>query len=326
MPRVLRSSLMAVLFALIMLPGLAADAKEITIRGRLSKTVEAGGWLISTEKEKYLLLNARRFQKESWFTETAEVEALGETRPGTITIYQEGIPFEARSMRPLGSAGTVSEVSAAGLTRVLVTGDSVVRAQPDTALLVISVITQNRNALDAQRENANRTDAVIRALRAVAGANVEIKTSGYRIQPQRVYKENQPPTISGYEVSNSVTVETGDLTKVGALIDAAAQAGANNVDSVSFMLRKDLQAREQALADAAREAMSKARALAQALGGSFIRVLEVEEEGARPRPVYTAEYGAQRTMAADSRPTPIEVGTLEVESRVRLVAEIEIRR
>jgi uncharacterized protein len=243
-----------------------------------------------------------------------------------VTTYQEGIPFEASSMRPVDRASANGEASTTRAARVLVTGDSVVRAQPDTAVLVIAVTTQNRTALEAQRENANRTDAVLRALKAAAGAGAEIKTSGYRIQPQRVYKENQPPTITGYEVSNSVTVTMEDLTKVGAVIDAAAQAGANNIDSVSFTLRKDLQAREQALSDATREAMSKARALAQALGGTLLRVVEVEEDGARPRPVYTAEYGARASMATDARPTPIEVGTLEVQSHVRLVAEIEIRR
>lgn len=321
-------SLMAIssLITLLLLLSITASAKEITVRGRLSRTVEAGGWLISTEKEKYLLLNAGRFQNESWFREAAEVEAIGETKPGVVTTYQEGIPFEVRSMRPVGSASANGEASTVRAARVLVTGDSVVRAQPDTAVLVIAVTTQNRTALEAQRENANRTDAVLRALKAAAGAGAEIKTSGYRIQPQRVYKENQPPTITGYEVSNSVTVTMEDLTKVGAVIDAAAQAGANNVDSVSFTLRKDLQAREQALAEATREAMSKARALAQALGGTLLRVVEVEEEGARPSPVYTAEYGARASMAADARPTPIEVGTLEVQSHVRLVAEIEIRR
>jgi hypothetical protein len=49
------------LIALLLLLSITASAKEITVRGRLSRTVEAGGWLISTEKEKYLLLNAGRF-------------------------------------------------------------------------------------------------------------------------------------------------------------------------------------------------------------------------------------------------------------------------
>ncbi|MCM3873225.1 MAG: hypothetical protein ND895_21290, partial [Pyrinomonadaceae bacterium] len=59
------------LIALFTAPqGLAeASVPEITLRGRLQKTVEPGGWLIVMDGQKYLILNAQRFQKESWFKE-----------------------------------------------------------------------------------------------------------------------------------------------------------------------------------------------------------------------------------------------------------------
>lgn len=123
--------------------------------------------------------------------------------------------------------------------RVLVTGDAIVQAQPDTAILTISVVTQSKSALEAQAENARRSGRVVNAVKEAAGAGAEVKTSGYVLIPQRVYKENQPPTISGYEARNSVTVTLGDLSRVGRVIDTATQAGANNVDNVSFTLRKD---------------------------------------------------------------------------------------
>jgi uncharacterized protein YggE len=176
--------------------------------------------------------------------------------------------------------------------------------------------------LDAQQENANNSDAVVRALKGAAGAGAEVKTSGYSLQPIRVYKEGQPPTISGYEARNSVTVTMSDLTKVGAVIDATAQAGANDVAGISFTLRKDRPARDQALAEATREAMSKAQVIATALGGRVIRIVEVQEEGIeRPRPIYEARMQTMKAM--DMAQTPIEVGTLDITSRVQLTAEIE---
>lgn len=74
-------------------------AKEITIRGRLQQTAEPGGWIIAAGNTKYLILNARTFQKESWFKETADVEAVGETKD-VMTTYMEGTPFEARTLHP----------------------------------------------------------------------------------------------------------------------------------------------------------------------------------------------------------------------------------
>jgi uncharacterized protein len=319
-----RLSMIAGVIALVALFTMQASAKEITVQGRLGRTVEAGGWLIISGTEgkssKYLLLNFQRFQNESWFRAGTEVEATGEAKPDAITIYQEGIPFEARTMRPIGGQGNEA-MTGKRPSRVVVSGDAIVQAQPDTAILLISVVTQNRNALEAQQQNAAKADAVIRAVKAAAGAGAEVKTSGYNLTPQRIYKEGQPPTITGYEARNTVTVTMSDLTRVGAVIDAASLAGANNVDNVSFTLRKDRPARNEALSEATREAISKAQVIAQALGGSVVRIVEVQEAGTLPRPVYQNYEAIDAIRTAQS--TPIEVGTLDIRSQVQLIAEIE---
>jgi len=309
--------------ALVLLLTAQVFAKELTVRGRLQRTVEAGGWVINAGNQKYLILNAQRFQNEKWFAEANEVEAVGETKSGVVTIYMEGTPFEVRTMRPLAESGSgENQNESRGLTKVLVTGDSIVQAQPDTAILTVSVVTQGRNALEAQQENANRSDAVVKALKGAAGAGAEVKTSGYNLQPIRVYKEGQPPTITGYEARNSVTVTMSDLTRVGTVIDATAQAGSNDIAGISFTLRKDRPARDQALTEATREALSKAQVIAAALGGRLVRIVEVQEEGVQqPRPIYADQLQMKSMSAA---PTPIEVGTLDITSRVQLVAEIEI--
>ena len=208
-------------------------------------------------------------------------------------------------------------------TRIIVGGDSIVQAQPDTAILTISVVTQGKRAIDAQQENATRTDAVVRALKAAAGTGAEVKTSGYSLQPVRVYRENQPPTITGYEARNSVTVTMSELPKLGNVIDAASQAGANDVAGISFTLRQDRPARDQALKEATREAMSKAQVIAQALGGRVVGIAEVQEEGFQrpPQPVYQAEAFM---VKRDTATTPIEIGSLDITSRVQLVAIVEL--
>jgi uncharacterized protein YggE len=144
------------------------------------------------------------------------------------------------------------------------------------------------------------------------------------VQPQRVYKENQPPTITGYEVRNSVTVTTSDLNKLGAIIDAAAQAGSNDISGIAFTLRQDRQARDRALGEATQEAVGKARMIATALGGRVVRIVEVQEEGFQQRPpvpIYQTE-GLMADMRAKVA-TPIEVGSLEITSRVQVIAEVE---
>ena len=218
--------------------------------------------------------------------------------------------------------GVTTTDNAKRQTRITVGGDAIVQAQPDTAILTVAVVTQGKRAIDAQQENATKTDAVVRALKAAAGTGAEVKTSGYSLQPMRVYRENQPPTITGYEARNTVTVTMSELAKLGTVIDAVGQAGANDITGISFTLRQDRPARDRALQEATQEALSKARVVAQALGGRVVTIAEVMEEGFQrpPQPVYQAEA----FMAKRDATTPIEIGSLDVTSRVQLVGIVEL--
>jgi len=184
----MKRKLITVLGALALVALFTAQvfAKELTVQGRLQKTVEPGGWIIAAVNQKYLILNSRQFLNEKWFAEGNEIESSGETKPDVMTTFMEGTPFEVRTMRPLAQGGSgASQSGLIGLTKVSVTGDSIVQAQPDTAILTVSVVTQGRNALEAQQDNANRSDAVVKALKSAAGAGAEVKTSGYNLQPIR---------------------------------------------------------------------------------------------------------------------------------------------
>lgn len=313
---------LSLLMALILGAATILQAKEITVRGKLQKTVESGGWLIVASDAKYLILNPRSFQSNAWFKESTNVEAVGEVKE-VMTTFMEGTPFEVRTMQPADQAAATTTENRR-MTRVMVAGDSIIRAQPDTAVLTVSVVTQNSSAIEAQQENATKTDAVVRTTKAAAGAGAEVKTSGYSVQPIRVYKEGQPPAISGYEVRNSVTVTTSDLKKLGAIIDAAAQAGSNEIAGISFTLRQDRPARDRALSEATLEAVGKARMIASALGGRLVRVVEVQEDGFQVRPPMPM-YESGNFLSAQSAKvaTPIEVGSLEITSRVQVIVEVE---
>ena len=190
---------------------LAQGTEELTVMGRLTPTVEAGGWLVVADYGKYLLTNANEFRRQPWFREGASVEATGRVRQDVMSIHMEGVPFQARTMRARGggsqtggppqrsatqntSGQVVAGSGARALVRVVVTGESVVQAQPDTVVVTLAVVTQSASASEAQAENASRTDAVLRAVRAAAGVK-EVGTSGYSLQPQYAYKEGAPPFI-----------------------------------------------------------------------------------------------------------------------------------
>jgi len=209
-------------------------------------------------------------------------------------------------------------------TKVTVAGEATTRVEPDTAVIVLSVVTQSAQAITAQQENARKSDAVASAVKS-AGSSAEIKTSDYTLQPQYDYRDNRLPKIVGYDARNSVIITTSDLKNVGAVIDAASRAGANSIDNVSFVLRQTSPARGQALADATQQAMNKAQSIAQALGGRVLRVVE-ENEGstvaAEPQAI-NGSFDRELNSMVKMKPTPIAAGQLTIRSNVQLIVEIE---
>lgn len=207
-------------------------------------------------------------------------------------------------------------------TRVTVIGEASLNAQPDAAVMIFSVVTQSSQALEAQQQNASKSEAVIKAVKDAAGANAEIKTNAYNLQPQHDYRDNKLPKIIGYETRNSLLVTISDLTKVGTVIDAASQAGANSIDSVSFILKDNSVVSGQVLAEATRQAMTKASSIAQAMGGRVARL--VEEQETSTSGLGPAEMTSAITYARE-RETPVRPGAIKVNSRVQLIVEVDAR-
>jgi uncharacterized protein YggE len=204
---------------------------------------------------------------------------------------------------------------------IRVQGESVVQAKPDRAQIDISVLTQSADPQAAASQNAAKADRIIEQLRQV-GQNLEIKTIGYSLNPNYTYpREGGEPKISGYTATNTVQVQTDDLSQAGKIIDTAVKAGANQVQSLRFMLKDETEVQTQALREAAGKARKKADALAAALGVKILRILQVEEGGGGAVPFQTRAFGAE--MAKMDTQTPIEPDTIEVNGIVTLTVEVQ---
>jgi uncharacterized protein YggE len=105
------------------------------------------------------------------------------------------------------------------------------------------------------------------------------------------------------------------------VIDAATRAGANSIDGVSFILKDNNSATGKALADATSQAMTKARSIAQAMGGKVLRVVEEQEQGTEP----SGWNQLRGAYDLDARTTPVRVGPITVNSRVQLIVEVDAR-
>ena len=214
-------------------------------------------------------------------------------------------------------------------TRVAVTGEARAKVSPDTAVVTFSVVTQNAAAFAAQQENARKSEAVKAAVEAIAaGGKIEVKTSEYNLSPEQDYYSGKLPKILGYTVKNTVKVSIGDLTQVGAVIDAATKAGANSIESTEFVVREDSPAQGDALALATKQALAKAESIAKSLNGRVVRVVETNEGGipVQASPDYRIaalpSNASSMSEAKRTYTTPVEAGSLNIQSHVVLVVEI----
>jgi len=205
-----------------------------------------------------------------------------------------------------------------------VTGNGEARANPDRATMDIAVETHGATAAQAAAQNAKLSQRIADALKAKLGDTGKIQTGAYNLMPEYRQKPNEITSqVVGYQAVNTVTVDTSALDRVGALIDAAIGAGANRIDSISFTLRDQSGPRNEAIAKAAADALSQARALAAALGVKLKRVQHASTT-AEPRPFRVLGMGNARfAPGAASEPTPITPGQVTVPATVNLTYEIQ---
>ena len=190
------------------------------------------------------------------------------------------------------------------------TGSATIAVNPDQAQLSVGVVTQSTTAQDAGQQNATLTTTVLNALKTVLGTAGTIQTIGYSVSPRYSTTQGQTSVIIGYTASNTVEVTTYDLSLIGKLIDTANQAGANSVGNLSFGLQNPEPVTEQALGQAAKQALAHANAIAGGLGAKTGNVISAQE-GSSVTPVVMPGVAATAS-------TPIQTGTVSVSASVTI--------
>jgi uncharacterized protein len=204
---------------------------------------------------------------------------------------------------------------------VEISGEGSVSAALDFARVTLGVTSTGKNAGEAMAANAKAANALVSLVKAEGVAPADIQTSELSISPmfsQAPPGQQTAPTITGYSVSNNLTVTLRDIPRLGALLDKAVAAGVNSIYGIGFghndpsaLLDK---ARPLAVADARR----KAEIYATAGGARIGRLMVLTEEAGRQMPV-----AFSRTFAAGApAPTPIEAG--EDKLTVTVIARFEL--
>jgi uncharacterized protein YggE len=222
-------------------------------------------------------------------------------------------------MKSLAVVGAVLAVLVAGATRaggapsaapqhsIVVAGQGSVTARPDRAQLSFGVSTDARSASAALRANAGEMTRVIASLKGQGIASADLRTDLVSLSPR--YSQNGE-TVVGYTATNSVSATVRNLAKIGSIIDAAVDAGANQVSGPNLVRSSATALYRTALRAAVADARGKARTIAAATGLHIRRITDVSESSAAPPPTpLTAKATADAA-------TPVETGSTLVEATI----------
>jgi uncharacterized protein len=209
-------------------------------------------------------------------------------------------------------AGTRLDISATGeVTRV-----------PDIAIISAGVVSRSTTATGALQDSADRMQRVLAALKRAGVEDRDIQTSSVNLNAEYRYPENQPPQLTGYTATNSVTIRFRDIRNSGKILDALVSQGANQINGPNLTIDKPEGALDEARAKAVVIGRARAELYARALGMRVVRVVSVNESGG-----YAVPPPAPPPMvmqAAESRAfTRIEPGEQKLQVNLAMTFELQ---
>lgn len=198
---------------------------------------------------------------------------------------------------------------------IKVVGEGNITMQPDMATITLGAETEKKELQGAQAENAHIISNIIQALTSLGIERENIQTVNFTIFPIYDFVDGQQ-SFRAYRVEHMLQVTVTDISKVGMLVDAAVQAGANRFSNISFNISNPAKAYREALKRALKDAIEKAQTIATSLNISLnptpLKIVEEKIQFADPVPY----MGSAMVKSAT---TEMEPGQQEVQAFITAI-------
>ena len=202
---------------------------------------------------------------------------------------------------------------------IVMTGTGEATGTPDQLKFSLAVRTTADDVSTAM-ESANATTR--RVLAAIGDQGVpadDVQTTGLSVHSVLDYSGDGSPAITGYAVTENMSIVVRELPDAGATITAAVTAGGNAVrlHNVRLQIGDEAALLEKARTAAIEEAQAKAEQYAVAAGSELGAVASIREvtsnSGSR------SSYKLAATTVADYASAPIRAGTSDLNVTVVVV-------
>jgi uncharacterized protein len=223
-------------------------------------------------------------------------------------------------------SGHASAACGPGTPKLTVQGTGQATATPDLLTVVVQVDTTGPSATAALASDNADAGAAVAAFRTGGVESKDIQTADLSLQPQYAYPKGVP-TLTGYQVTNSITATLRDISKAGTTIDGVVGVAGNavQIESIGFSASNPNGVEDQARARATAVAVARAHVLAKAGGRSLGPVCSMSDQSE------IANSDGANDAFKDAAPTsaglavPIETGTQTQSAQISLVYALEQR-
>jgi uncharacterized protein len=250
-----------------------------------------------------------------------------------VTVFILLVVFlAAASIKELKSISYVGK-DTAQVNTITVNGKGESVSKPDIATFSFTVTENAKTVVEAQNAATAKIDAALKSIRVGGVADKDIKTTSYNINPHYDYQDGVcvqggicrtgKSVLTGYDVSETISIKIRNLDKAGVLFASIGSAGVQNVDSLSFSIDDVETVKAAARAIAIDDAKTKAQELAKELGVSIVRIVNFSDQSNSPFPMY-ADSMSMKAVAAPMAAAPqIPAGEQKVTSNVSITYEIK---
>ncbi len=117
-------------------------------------------------------------------------------------------------------------------------------------------------------------------LAAIKGAGIadkDVQTSRLSLQPQYDPNKAGAAHLTGFQVTNQVTVKIHDIDNLPGVLDRAIAAGANEMSGIEFVVSEQSKLLDEARSEAIADAHRKAEIYAAAAGAKVGHVVAISE-------------------------------------------------
>ena len=270
-------------------------------------------------------------------------------------ILCAGMMLSATAMASAEPVASPSSSVSAGNSGITVFGNAKSQVKPDTVYLVLGYRNKNSNVSKAIEASSKKMNTILKAIEAAGIKEADIQTSGISIYQSYDYAHMEyaplpsatpatgadvvappaadPETI--YQVENSLTITLRDVDKMSGVVNAAFQAGANYINNINFDATSSAGSYDQLLAKATKDAMRRAKVLADASDQKLGKLVNVTEMSSNYNLGYGSMYGpsyggyysidlsmlegkAQQSSAAIELGNTLKAGTLTISAQVMI--------